>query len=138
MASANRVLDLIDTQIKISGGSLKLDPKKVKGAINFRSVCIKYNERNDLLKNFNLEISAGSTIGIVGSTGSGKSSLVKLLLRLYALDSGEIELDGVPIREYELVDLRRAIALVNQEFYLFHGTIKENISTYHGIKLKVQ
>ncbi len=128
MASANRVLDLIDTQIKISGGSLRLDPKKVKGAINFRSVCFKYNERNDLLKNFNLEISAGSTIGIVGSTGSGKSSLVKLLLRLYALDSGEIELDGVPIREFELVDLRRAIALVNQEFYLFHGTIKENIS----------
>ncbi len=128
MASTNRVLDLIDTQIKISGGSLRLDPKKVKGAINFRSVCFKYNERNDLLKNFNLEISAGSTIGIVGSTGSGKSSLVKLLLRLYALDSGEIELDGVPIREFELVDLRRAIALVNQEFYLFHGTIKENIS----------
>ncbi len=128
MASTNRVLDLIDTQIKISGGSLRLDPKKVKGTINFRSVCFKYNERNDLLKNFNLEISAGSTIGIVGSTGSGKSSLVKLLLRLYALDSGEIELDGVPIREFELVDLRRAIALVNQEFYLFHGTIKENIS----------
>ena len=128
MASTNRVLDLIDTQIKISGGSLRLDPKKVKGAINFRSVCFKYNERNDLLKNFNLEISAGSTIGIVGSTGSGKSSLVKLLLRLYALDSGEIELDGVPIREFVLVDLRRAIALVNQEFYLFHGTIKENIS----------
>ncbi len=128
MASTNRVLDLIDTQIKISGGSLRLDPKKVKGAINFRSVCFKYNERNDLLKNFNLEISAGSTIGIVGSTGSGKSSLVKLLLRLYALDSGEIELDGVPIREFDLVDLRRAIALVNQEFYLFHGTIKENIS----------
>ena len=128
MASTNRVLDLIDTQIKISGGSLRLDPKKVKGAINFRSVCFKYNERNDLLKNFNLEISAGSTIGIVGSTGSGKSSLVKLLLRLYALNSGEIELDGVPIREFELVDLRRAIALVNQEFYLFHGTIKENIS----------
>ncbi len=128
MASANRVLDLIDTQIKISGGSLRLNPKKVKGAITFRGVCFKYNERNDLLKNFNLEISAGSTIGIVGSTGSGKSSLVKLLLRLYALDSGEIELDGVPIREFELVDLRRAIALVNQEFYLFHGTIKENIS----------
>ena len=128
MASTNRVLDLIDTQIKISGGSQRLDPKKVKGAINFKSVCFKYNERNDLLKNFNLEISAGSTIGIVGSTGSGKSSLVKLLLRLYALDSGEIELDGVPIREFELVDLRRAIALVNQEFYLFHGTIKENIS----------
>ncbi len=66
MASTNRVLDLIDTQIKISGGSLRLDPKKVKGAINFRSVCFKYNERNDLLKNFNLEISAGSTICIVG------------------------------------------------------------------------
>ncbi len=128
MASANRVLDLIDRPIRISGGSLKLDLKKVKGAITFRNVCFKYTERNDLLKNFNLKILAGSTIGIVGSTGSGKSSLVKLILRLYSLDSGQIELDGVPIKNFDLVDLRRAIALVNQEFYLFHGTIKENIS----------
>ena len=128
MASTNRVLDLIDRPIKISSGSLRLNPRKVNGAIRFVNVDFKYDDRNNLLENFNLEISAGSTLGIVGSTGSGKSSLVKLILRLYALNSGQIELDGVPIEEFNLVDLRRAIALVSQEFYLFHGTIEENIS----------
>ncbi len=128
MASTNRVLDLIDRSIKISSGSLRLNPRKVNGAIRFVNVDFKYDDRNNLLENFNLEISAGSTLGIVGSTGSGKSSLVKLILRLYALNSGQIELDGVPIEEFNLVDLRRAIALVSQEFYLFHGTIEENIS----------
>ncbi len=128
MASINRVLDLIDEPIIISGGSLKLEPKKVIGDISFKNVCFKYHNRENLLTNFNLDIVAGTTIGIVGSTGSGKSSLVKLILRLYEITSGQIQLDGIPIQKFNLRDLRRSIALVSQDVYLFHGTIEENIA----------
>ncbi|AAQ00141.1 MULTISPECIES: ABC transporter ATP-binding protein [Prochlorococcus] len=128
MASTNRVLDLIDKPIEISGGSLRLEPKNVIGNIEFKNVYFNYKNRNNLLTNFNLNISAGTTVGIVGSTGSGKSSLVKLILRLYPIKSGEIKLDGIGIDKYNLLDLRRSIALVSQEVYLFHGTIEENIS----------
>ncbi|WP_269622794.1 ABC transporter ATP-binding protein [Prochlorococcus marinus] len=128
MASANRVLNLIDKPIRISGGSMRISPNNIKGNISFKNVYFKYNDRSDLLNNFNLNIEAGTTVGIVGSTGSGKSSLVKLILRLYDIDSGEIKLDNIAINKYNLSDLRRSIALVSQEIYLFHGTIEENIA----------
>ncbi len=128
MASANRVLNLIDKKISISGGQKRIDPKKVSGAICFDNISFHYENRNQVLKDFNLKIDAGETIGIVGETGSGKSTLVKLLLRLYKLNSGEIRLDGQNIEELNLKDLRRCIALVSQDVYLFHGTIEENIS----------
>tara|TARA_Y100001968_G_scaffold333661_1_gene398080 strand:+ start:12959 stop:14761 length:1803 start_codon:yes stop_codon:yes gene_type:complete len=128
MASTNRVLDLIDTPIKTSSGSLKIDPKDIKGDIKFENVNFNYESRRTLIKAFNLTINAGKTIGIVGQTGSGKSTLVKLLLRLYPIHSGLIFIDKNPIELYNLKDLRRSIALVSQEVYLFHGTIEENIS----------
>ncbi len=128
MASTNRVLNLIDTPISIAGGSIVLNPKRVKGDINFEEVFFNYKNRNSILKNFSLRIPAGKTYGIVGSTGSGKSTIVKLLLRLYELASGEITIDGIPIKNINLSDLRRSIALVTQEVYLFHGTVRENIS----------
>jgi ATP-binding cassette subfamily B protein len=81
-----------------------------------------------LLRDFDLDIPAGSTLGIVGSTGSGKSTIVKLLLRLYSIQAGRILLDGVPIESYKLGDLRRVIGLVSQEVFLFHGTVAENIA----------
>ncbi len=128
MASTNRVLDLIDTPIKIAGGYKRLNPKDVKGNINFENVFFNYKNRSNLLTNFSLKIKGGTTIGIVGPTGSGKSSLVKLLLRLYEISSGQITLDGVPIHKFRLADLRKSIALVSQDVYLFHGTIEENIA----------
>jgi ATP-binding cassette subfamily B protein len=73
-------------------------------------------------------VPAGSTLGIVGATGSGKSTLVKLLLRFYELQQGQILLDGIPIADLQLGDLRRAIGLVSQEVFLFHGTVAENIA----------
>jgi ATP-binding cassette subfamily B protein len=87
-----------------------------------------YGGRSPLLRHFDLNIPAGSTIGIVGSTGSGKSTIVKLLLRLYSIQAGQILLDGVPIESYRLGDLRRVIGLVSQEAFLFHGTVAENIA----------
>jgi len=128
MASTNRVLDLIDTPITIAGGSTQLKANQVSGAIEFENVCFGYKDREPLLKNFNLNVPAGCTIGIVGSTGSGKSTLMKILLRLYSLSSGRILLDGEPIDNLLLGDLRRCIALVSQEVYLFDGTVAENIA----------
>ncbi len=128
MASTNRVLDLIDKPIEIASGSITLNSKRVLGRLSFEEVYFNYKDRVPILKNFNLNIPAGSTIGIVGATGSGKSTLVKLLLRLYPISSGRILLDELSIDTLNLTDLRRCIALVSQEVYLFHGTIRENIS----------
>jgi ATP-binding cassette subfamily B protein len=128
MASTQRVLDLIDTPIQIASGSTRLNPRTIKGDIRYEHVCFSYRDREPLLNNFNLAIRAGETIGIVGATGSGKSSLVKLLLRLYPLTSGRIVLDNHPIASLHLQDLRRCIALVSQDVYLFHGSVAENIA----------
>jgi ATP-binding cassette subfamily B protein len=128
MASTKRVLDLIDTPIKIKTGKLKLSPKNIKGNIIFKNVDFTYEGRSKIIKNFDLNIKPGKKIGIVGATGSGKSTLVKLLLRLYKIDKGSIEIDGNSIESLDLKSLRRCIALVSQETYLFQGTIEENIS----------
>ena len=128
MASTNRVLDLLATPIAIPSGERPLPLAQVKGELSFNDVTFAYSGREPLLRHFNLEIPAGSTVGIVGATGSGKSTLVKLLLRLYAIQAGTIRLDGIPIRELRLDDLRRAIGLVSQEVFLFHGSVAENIA----------
>jgi ATP-binding cassette subfamily B protein len=128
MASTRRVLDLIDTPIGIKGGPQSLDQRMVRGELRFEAVDFAYDGRPPLLQGFDLVIPAGSTIGIVGSTGSGKSTVVKLLLRLYERDGGRILLDDRPIEALQLQQLRRAIALVSQDVYLFHGTVAENIA----------
>ena len=128
MASILRVLDLIDTPVLIAGGTCRLDRNRVRGDIRYEAVDFAYSNRPDLLNGFDLTIPAGRTLGIVGATGSGKSSLVKLLLRLYPLKAGRILLDGIPIDQLQLSDLRRAIALVSQDIYLFHGSVGDNIA----------
>jgi ATP-binding cassette subfamily B protein len=128
MASTNRVLDLLATPIAIPSGQRPLPLAQVRGALSFEGVEFAYSGREPLLRQFDLAIPAGSTIGIVGATGSGKSTLVKLLLRLYPIQAGTIRLDGIPIRELRLDDLRRAIGLVSQEVFLFHGSVAENIA----------
>jgi len=128
MASTHRVLNLLDTPIAIPSGHRPLKVAQVAGHIVFRDVTFAYGGRSPLLRHFDLEIPAGSTVGIVGATGSGKSTIVKLLLRLYSIQGGEILLDGLPIETLQLPDLRRAIALVSQEVFLFPGTVAENIA----------
>jgi ATP-binding cassette subfamily B protein len=128
MASTNRVLDLLDTPVTIPAGERPLPVEQVRGEIRFEAVQFGYGGREPLLQAFDLAIPAGSTLGIVGATGSGKSTIVKLLLRLYAIQAGEIRLDGIPIRTLRLDDLRQAIGLVSQEVFLFHGTVAENIA----------
>jgi len=128
MASTDRVLDLLATPITTPSGSLALDPAAVRGELRFEAVHFAYPGRAPLLQGFDLHVPAGSSLGIVGSTGSGKSTIVKLLLRLYGLEGGCIRLDGLPIETLQLADLRRSIALVSQDPFLFHGTVRENIA----------
>lgn len=128
MASTNRVMNLLDTPVAIHTGNVALPVEKVQGEIALHNVSFAYNERDSVIKNLSLSVPAGKTIAIVGSTGSGKSTLVKLLLRLYEVQSGSITLDGIEIRDLRFDDLRRAIGLVSQDVFLFHGTVAENIA----------
>lgn len=100
----------------------------IQGDLYFNQVTFAYRDRPPVIQNLSLHIPAGKTIAIVGSTGSGKSTLVKLLLRLYEPQSGSITLDGVDIRELQLRELRRAIGWVSQDVFLFHGTVLENVT----------
>ncbi|WP_026101130.1 ABC transporter ATP-binding protein [Synechococcus sp. PCC 7336] len=127
VASTTRVLDLLDTPIAIHAGRQPLPTADVRGEVQLEKLTFAYRDRAPVLENLSLHIPAGQTIAIVGPTGSGKSTLVKLLLRLYEIDSGRITLDGTDLRQLNLKDLRRAIGLVSQDVFLFHGTVAENI-----------
>ncbi|MBD2139239.1 ABC transporter ATP-binding protein [Anabaena sp. FACHB-1237] len=128
MASTNRVMDLLHTPLTIHPGNIELPMDIVKGNLEFKNVTFAYKDREPVIKNLSLEIPAGNTIGIVGSTGSGKSTLVKLLLRFYEIEHGRILLDNIDLKQLNLRDLRRCIGLVSQDIFLFHGTVSENIS----------
>ena len=128
MASITRVMDLLDTTIAIHSGERALPLSRIQGEVSLNNITFAYNQREPVIKNLSLHIPAGKTIAIVGATGSGKSTLVKLLLRLYEIESGSITLDGQNIKDIVLWDLRRSIGLVSQDVFLFHGTVRENIS----------
>ena len=128
MASTNRVMNLLDTPIAIRTGDIRLPVSSVKGELEFKNVTFSYNQRKPILQYFSLTLPAGKTTAIVGATGSGKSTLVKLILRLYEVQYGTIYLDGIELNNLNLKDLRRAIGLVSQDVFLFHGTVAENIA----------
>ncbi len=128
MASISRVMDLLDTPIAIHSGDIALPLSTIRGEVSINNITFAYNQRQPVIENLSLHIPAGQTIAIVGATGSGKSTLVKLLLRLYEIRSGNITVDGKNIKDIVLWDLRRAIGLVSQDVFLFHGTVRENIS----------
>ncbi|WP_293057720.1 ABC transporter ATP-binding protein, partial [Moorena sp. SIO3F7] len=128
MASTTRVMNLLDTPIAMHSGDTPLPRSEVKGELVLNNVTFAYRNRPPVVENLSLHIPATQTIAIVGSTGSGKSTLVKLLLRLYEIQAGSITLDGIDIRQLRLKDLRHAIGLVSQDVFLFHGTVEENIT----------
>ena len=128
MASTNRVMNLLDTPMAIHPGDIPLPVSSVRGELEFQHVTFAYNQRSPVIRDLSLQIPAGKTIAIVGSTGSGKSTLVKLLLRLYEVQAGTITLDGIELRQLKLRDLRSCIGLVSQDVFLFHGTVAENIA----------
>ncbi|MDZ7843429.1 MAG: ABC transporter ATP-binding protein [Anaerolineales bacterium] len=130
MASINRIFNLLDAEQKIPAGNLRLLASEVKGEIKFDGVSFEYEngQGDSVLKELNLTIREGQTVGIVGSTGAGKSTLVKLLLRFYDVQEGVITLDDLDITGIRLEDLRKAVGFVSQDVFLFHGTILENIT----------
>ncbi len=127
MASTTRVMSLLDTPFEVHPGRRPLRLSAVRGEIEIEEVTFSYDGGPYVLRNVSLSISAGETLGVVGSTGSGKSTLVKLLLRLYPVAQGRITLDGIPTKEIRLEDLRGLVGLVSQDVFLFHGTVRENI-----------
>jgi len=125
MASTSRVLDLLDTKIGIVEGETRLD--SARGEIEFSDVGFSYPNREVVLNDIDLTVPAGKTVGLVGSTGSGKTTLVRLLLRFHDPDSGIVTLDGHDVRELTLESLRGSIALVSQTTTLFPGSVRENV-----------
>ncbi len=129
MASTNRILDVIDTEPGIVGGTQRLTLTKGEGEVTFDDITFAY-EPDDApaLDGVSLTLEAGATTAVVGPTGSGKSTLVRLLLRFYDPDEGSVAVDGHDVRTLDLGDLRHLTGLVSQDVYLFHGTVRENIA----------
>ena len=125
MASTTRVLDLLDTEVGIVEGDVKL--KKVTGELEFRDVEFSYPDREKVLQGLDLVVPAGQTVGLVGSTGSGKTTLIRLLLRFHDPQSGTVSLDGHQVCDLTLNSLRASISLVSQNTTLFPGSVFENI-----------
>ena len=131
MASTGRILNLIKTSVNIKE---KVDPIKLKNfmlPIIFEEVSFRYQSEKMVIKKLNLDIKPGELLGIVGSTGSGKTTLAKLLLRFYDVNKGKIYFGKTDIRDVSLKEIRRNIGFVSQEIYLFDGSVKENICYSH-------
>ncbi|MGB0591838.1 MAG: ABC transporter ATP-binding protein [Myxococcota bacterium] len=128
MASTRRVLDLLDTTSKLLNGERAVAPDQVRGELSMSQVGFSYAEGPQVLRGLNLEMPAGKTTAIVGPTGSGKSTVVKLLMRFYDAQEGVITLDGAPLPSLDIHGLRGAIGLVSQDVFLFHGTVRDNIA----------
>jgi len=145
MASTERALDILDTDYIIPSGEQALPVGEVRGEIRFENVTFEYKpvgeklsfntdqdasdaQQFPVIRDLSLHMPAGETFGIVGSTGAGKSTLVKLLLRFYDVQSGAITLDDHDLRDLQTSDLRKSIGFVSQDVFLFHGTVRENIA----------
>ena len=126
MASFKRINTLKNTQPEIDNGAI--ESHGIKKSILLKEINFSYVENFPVLNNVSIEIQKGSTTAIVGSTGSGKSTLIKLLLRLYDVDTGEILIDDRNIKDLDIHSLRKNIGLVSQDIFLFEGTVFENIA----------
>jgi len=126
MASFNRIFSLKNESSEIGNGDIEF--KKLENKIELKDVSFSYVDNFNVLNNVDLTIEAGQTTAIVGSTGSGKSTLIKLLLRLYEINNGSISFDSNSLKDIELSSLREKIGLVSQDVFLFEGTVIENIA----------
>jgi ATP-binding cassette subfamily B protein len=126
MASFNRIFSLKNESSEIGNGDIEF--KNLKSKIELKDVSFSYVDNFNVLNNVDLTINAGKTTAIVGSTGSGKSTLIKLLLRLYEINNGSISYDSNSLKDIELSSLREKIGLVSQDVFLFEGTVIENIA----------
>lgn len=127
LSALSRLFEIQDSVSDTPETTSPIPLENVKGDVRFENVCFSYTKGRDILKNITFHIAPGETVGIVGKTGAGKSTIANLLIRLYDPDSGEITVDGKNIKDVSAHDLHKAISIVSQETYLFRGTILENI-----------
>lgn len=127
IAGAERIFEVMEAEHEKDNGTSDFTAENVKGDICFKDVVFGYEEGKTVLKGLDLDVKRGQKIAIVGATGSGKTTVVNLLTRFYDIDSGSITVDGVPITDIRMAELRRSIAIVLQDTVLFSGTIEDNI-----------
>ncbi len=127
MASSERIFELLDTPEQLPDQVPPQPDFKIKGDVEFKNVWFAYNDENFILKDISFSLSEGESLAIVGATGSGKSTLVNALCRFYDIQKGDIHFDGKAIKDINKYDLRRQIALVQQDVFLFSGNISDNI-----------
>lgn len=129
MASLKRINEVLNTEIDLTDEHASAKEAKVTGGeVEFKDVAFAYSDGTEpVLEHINLKIKAGETVGIIGSTGSGKTSLVQLIPRLYDVTAGQVLVDGIDVRDYSLHNLREGVGMVLQKNVLFSGTIEENL-----------
>jgi ATP-binding cassette, subfamily B, multidrug efflux pump len=132
MVASDRVLKLISDQDQVEPSGTHT-ATQVQGGLHLRAVHFSYLPDEPVLRGINLDIPAGQTWALVGATGSGKSTLVHLLMGYYPLSTGEILLDGVPLNDWDVASLRRHVALVQQDVFLFSDTVRNNVTVYRDI-----
>ena len=127
IACASRVFELMEEPVESEEGKEIDLPEMIKGEVQFEQVSFSYQKDQSLIENFSLEVNPGEKIAIVGPTGSGKSTLINLLMRFYEVDKGSITIDGIPIKDMSRQQLRQLFGMVLQETWLQSGTIRENL-----------
>ena len=130
MVAAKRVFEILDSNYYINDSG-NINSKDLNGDIKFENVNFSYTKNNNVLNDINLTIKKGEKIAIVGATGSGKSTIIKLIMRLYDIKDGEIKINNKNIKNFKLSDLRSSISLVNQDIFLFADTILKNITLFN-------
>ena len=126
-AAAERVFEFLDEEEEVDDVIEGIDPKDVEGAVEFKDVHFGYNEDKIIINDFSAKIKPGQRVAIVGPTGAGKTTIVKLLMRFYELNGGSIEIDGHNIKDFTRDNLRELFGMVLQDTWLYNGSIKENI-----------
>jgi len=129
MVSAERIFEVLDTDEHTPNDG-KFTPNHIRGEIEFKNVWFAYNDENWVLRDVSFKVAPGETLALVGATGAGKSSTINILSRFYEINKGQILLDGIDIREYELNFLRKTIATVLQDVFLFSDSILHNIDLH--------
>lgn len=130
MVAANRVFAILETESQIEDNGT-IEVEEIKGEINLEKLHFSYIEGEEVLRGIDLKVYPGETVAIVGATGAGKSTIINLLSRFYEFNSGDIKIDGISIRDFSLEDLRRHVAVVLQDVFLFADTIYNNIALYN-------
>ena len=126
-AAAERVFEFLDEEDEVKDPVNSVDPSEIRGEVEFEDVHFGYNEDKIIINDFSVDVKPGQKVAIVGPTGAGKTTIVKLLMRFYDINSGSIKIDGHDIRDFKRADLRNLFGMVLQDTWLFNGTIMENL-----------